>query len=145
MTNTRKHRQTKASRMNAHQATAADFDHLLLALASWVLLGCAVWAVLICVAAVLEVASRGRLAATTWMGCPAGVRRVLLAGLGVALVSTPGAAANTASRSTEGGGAPGSTSKNTLPAPARPDHYPEGGPLGGSERPGRRGECVLAG
>ncbi len=107
--------------MHSDQAPA-PFDHLLLAIASWALLGCVVWAGLICVAAALEVTSRGRLAATTWVGCPPALRRVLLSSLGVALVSAPGAAPATltASRLTDGSGVSGSAERRTLPVPARP-------------------------
>ena len=63
-----------------------EYDDLLLALAAWVLLGCAAWAVAIGVAAVVETTSSGRLRATAWVGCPRSLRRLLLTGLGVALV-----------------------------------------------------------
>jgi hypothetical protein len=64
----------------------SEYDDLLLALAAWVLLGCAAWAVVIAVAAVVEAATAGRLPATAWVGCPPSLRRLLLTGLGVALV-----------------------------------------------------------
>ena len=86
-----------------------EYDDLLLAVAAWVLLGCAAWAVLIGIAAVVETTSAGRLRATTWVGCPASLRRVLLAGLGVALVGA-GPLQPSATASSE---AP-------LPVPARP-------------------------
>jgi hypothetical protein len=87
----------------------AEYDVLLLALAAWVLLGCAAWAVLIGIAAVVEAASAGRLPVTAWVGCPRSMRRVLLAGLGVALVGA-GPLQSSATASIE---AP-------LPVPARP-------------------------
>jgi hypothetical protein len=62
------------------------YDDLLLALAAWVLLGCAAWAMAIVVAAVVETTSSGRFRATAWVGCPPSLRRLLLTGLGVALV-----------------------------------------------------------
>ena len=62
------------------------YDDLLLALAAWVLLGCAAWAVAIGAAAVVETTSSGRLPATAWVGCPRSLRHLLLTGLGVALV-----------------------------------------------------------
>ena len=68
------------------QPAGSEYDALLLALAAWVLLGCAAWAVLIGIAAVVETASAGRLPATAWVGCPRSLRRLLLTGLGVALV-----------------------------------------------------------
>jgi hypothetical protein len=87
----------------------SEYDDLLLALAAWVLLACAVWAVVIAVAAVVETTSSGRLPATAWVGCPRSLRRLLLTGLGVALVGAgPVQPAATAS-----GQAP-------LPVPARP-------------------------
>jgi len=63
-----------------------DYDELLLATAAWVLLGCAAWAMAIGVAAVVETSSSGRLRATALVGCPRSLRRLLLTGLGVALV-----------------------------------------------------------
>jgi nucleoid-associated protein YgaU len=107
--------------MNAQHPPTQGFGQLLVSLASWLLLGCAVWALLICVAAALEATSRGRLRATTWVGCPPALRRCLLAGLGVALVHAPSAAPATipASRSTEGCGMTG-TARQRLPVPARP-------------------------
>ncbi|MET0838243.1 MAG: hypothetical protein ABWY19_05635, partial [Marmoricola sp.] len=66
-----------------------SFDDLVEALAAWLLVGCAAWVVAIGVAALVEAASRGRLPATTWVGCPHGVRRLLLGGLGVALAVSP--------------------------------------------------------
>jgi len=87
----------------------SEYDALLLALAAWVLLVCAAWAVLIGIAAVVETTSAGRLPATAWVGCPRSLRRVLLTGLGVALVGT-GPLQATATASAE---AP-------LPVPARP-------------------------
>jgi len=87
----------------------SEYDALLLALAAWVLLGCAAWAVLIGLAAVVETTSAGRLPATAWVGCPRTLRRLLLTGLGVALASA-GPLQSSASASAE---AP-------LPVPARP-------------------------
>ena len=88
---------------------SSQYDALLLALAAWVLLGCAAWAVVIGVAAVVETTSAGRLPATAWVGCPRSLRRLLLAGLGVALVGA-GPLQSSATASAE---AP-------LPVPARP-------------------------
>ena len=87
----------------------SEYDDLLLALAAWVLLGCAAWTVVIGAAAVVETASSGRLAATTWVGCPHSLRRLLLTGLGVALVGV-GPVQQQASASAQ----------PTLPVPARP-------------------------
>ena len=96
---------TEALRHPAHPG----YDALLLALAAWVLLGCAAWAVVIALAALVETTSAGRLPATVWVGCPRSLRRFLLTGLGVALVGAgPVQPAATAS-----GHAP-------LPVPARP-------------------------
>jgi len=91
-----------------HPAGSA-YDDLLLALASWVLLGCAVWAVAIGAAVVAEAASSGRLPATAWVGCPRPLRRFLLAGIGIALV---GAGSVQASAS--------ASAQPPLPVPARP-------------------------
>ena len=91
------------------------FDDLLVTLAEWLLLGCAAWVTAIGVAALVEAASRGRLPATTWVGCPRAVRRLLLGGLGVALAVSPGAAFATGS-SREPAGPPPDLG---LPVPAR--------------------------
>jgi hypothetical protein len=88
---------------------SSEYDALLLAVAAWVLLGCAAWAMLIGIAAVVETTSAGRLPATAWVGCPRSLRRLLLAGLGVALVGA-GPLQPSATASAE---AP-------LPVPARP-------------------------
>ena len=85
------------------------YDALLLALAAWVLFGSAAWAMLIGIAAVVEATSAGRIPATAWVGCPRSVRRLLLTGLGVALVGA-GPVQTSATASAE---AP-------LPVPARP-------------------------
>jgi hypothetical protein len=85
------------------------YGDLLLAGAAWVLLGCAAWAVVIAVAALVETTSCGLLPATAWVGCPRPLRRLLLTGLGVALVGTgPVQPAATAS------------DHAPLPVPARP-------------------------
>ena len=91
------------------------FDDLLVTLAEWLLLGCAAWVTAIGVAALVEAASRGRLPATTWVGCPRAVRRLLLGGLGVALAVSPGPAIATGS-SREPAGPPPDLG---LPVPAR--------------------------
>lgn len=88
-----------------------EFGDLLVTGAAWALGLGAVWALLICAAAILEVTSSGRLAFTGRLGCPAPARRALLAGLGVALASGGGVVAGpVAARS----GPP------DLPVPARP-------------------------
>ena len=63
--------------------THRDFGDLLTLGAVWLLLAGGVWATLVLLALLLEAGSRGRVRAT-WV-CPAGVRRVLLPTLGVAL------------------------------------------------------------
>src|SRR6476660_5459459 len=70
--------------------SGTSFEDLLVSLAEWLLLGCAAWVTAIGVAALVEAASRGRLPATRWVGCPRAVRRLLLGGLGVALAVSPG-------------------------------------------------------
>jgi LysM domain len=88
---------------------SSRYDDLLLALAAWVLLGCGAWAVVIGIAAAVEATSAGRLPATAWVGCPRSLRRLLLTGLGVALVGAgPLQSSATAS------------AKAPLPVPARP-------------------------
>lgn len=104
--------------MDSHPDT---FDDLLFAVSWWLLMGCAAWSVLICAAAVLEAMSRGRLRATTWVGCPPMLRRLLLAGLGVALASVPGQAAAVSAQRGPGVADPyGAAAQQTLPVPARP-------------------------
>lgn len=78
--------------------------------ARWLLVLCACWAVVLVLAAALEVLSRGRLPATSWVGAPPCVRRALLAALGLALVGVPGVAGATAT-------SPGGL---RLPVPERP-------------------------
>ena len=82
------------------------YDDLLVALAGWVLKGCAVWAVLVLAGAAVEAASAGRVRATSWVATPPAVRRALLAALGVLLV----------------GAAPGpvAAARGPLPVPVRP-------------------------
>jgi nucleoid-associated protein YgaU len=103
------------------QSAAPSFDHLLLGLAQWVLAGCAVWACLILVAAVVEASTRGRVLATTWVATPPVVRRLLLAGLGVVLV---GGVPGPVSAAMTGGAiprpAPLPTTRPALAVPARP-------------------------
>jgi nucleoid-associated protein YgaU len=98
-----------------HQPSGASFADLLVLLATWLLLGCAAWVAAIAVAAVVEAASRGRVRATTWVGCPAAVRRLLLGGLGVALSVSPAPALATGSSPEP----PDSASTLGLPVPAR--------------------------
>jgi len=91
-----------------HPASSA-YDDLLLALAAWVLLGCATWAVAIGAAAVVESTTAGRLPATAWVGCPHSLRRLLLTGLGVALVGAGPVQAQASA-----------SAQPPLPVPARP-------------------------
>ena len=99
------------------------FDELLVTGATWALALGAAWALLVLAAAVVEVVSDGRLALTTRLGCPATLRRVLLAGLGVVLASggavavVPVAAAPAPFSPRSGAGALDSSG---LPVPARP-------------------------
>lgn len=105
------------------------FDDLMTAAGAWLLLGCAGWSVLICGAAALEAVTEGRLRATRWVACPPTLRRALLAGLGVALVTTPVQAQTVhASRAT----AAKAPTRTTTPEPGLP--VPER-PLGGASRP----------
>jgi hypothetical protein len=97
------------------------YADLLAALAAWLLVGCAGWWLSICAAATLESLSSGRLRATSWVGCPSFARRLLLAGLGVALV---------------GAGPAHADATATLPVPARPLGGPAEGPVALVVRPG---------
>lgn len=97
------------------------FDELLFEASWWLLVGCAAWSVLICVAAVVEAVSRGRLRATTWVGCPPALRRLLLAGLGVALASVPPLGQAVAAQRGPGVVDPqAAAAQQALPVPARP-------------------------
>ena len=111
--------------MNEHLRTAA-FDDLLVTAATWLIGGCLGWAALICAAAVLEALTAGRLRATTWVGCPPSLRRVLLAGLGVALASAPTSSFATTPAAVR--------SERPLPVPAR---------MSGASGPASTGEVVV--
>jgi hypothetical protein len=91
-----------------HPAGSA-YDDLLLAVAAWVLVGCGAWTLAIVVAAVLEATSSGRFRATAWVGCPPALRRLLLTGLGVALVGSGPVQAHASA-----------AEQSPLPVPARP-------------------------
>lgn len=82
-------RTTYESRHLRPSVEAAPFADLLTWLAAWLLLGCAVWSTSVGAAALVESASRGRLRATSWVGAPRVLRRLVLGGVGVALVATP--------------------------------------------------------
>ena len=105
--------------------TAPGFADLLTAFAAWLLVGCAGWSSLISAAALVEATTSGRVHATAWVACPRSLRRLLLAGVGVALVSgaagQPPVAATLSSsaRGTPAGG-PAPAWQQTLPVPARP-------------------------
>ena len=98
--------------------TSDPFGQALVALASWLLLACAAWAALLLAAAVVEVATSGRLRATTWVGCPVALRRVLLAGLGAVLAG--GAVPAHATHASPGARTGGDSGQVSLPVPARP-------------------------
>ena len=100
---------------------SVNFDDLLTAGATWLLIGSAGWLALILGAAALERATAGRLRATSWVGCPPALRRVLLTGLGVALATSPAQAAMSTPGSSGGTTAGAGTSATQgLPSPARP-------------------------
>ncbi len=104
---------------------ALGFADLLTALAAWLLVGCACWSTMISAAALVEATTAGRVRATAWVGCPRSLRRVLVAGVGVALVSgvpgpTPVLATATASDSANPSGRPAASWHQGLPVPARP-------------------------
>jgi hypothetical protein len=101
------------------------YDDLLTALAAWLLVGCAAWSMLICVAALVETATAGRFRATAWVGCPPSLRRLLVTGIGVALVSgVPGQSAldavNVESPTVTSTRGPATSWQRSLPVPARP-------------------------
>jgi hypothetical protein len=97
------------------------FDDVLVTGAWWLLVGCACWSLLVCAAVTLEAATSGRLRASVWVGCPPSWRRALLAGLGVALATSPchGAAASSGLRSRDPADHHRAASL-PLPVPARP-------------------------
>lgn len=111
-----------------------SFNDLITGAGACLLVGCAAWSVLICIAALLEAVTAGRLRATSWVGCPPAVRQALLAGLGVAIVATPvqaqsipGSRATTTRPSTGSFTGPfigpftgTTTPEPALPVPARP-------------------------
>ena len=75
------------------RAGAASYDELLAGLAGWVLVGCALWASLWVLAALVETVSDGRLPALGWVGAPTRLRPVLLAVVGLLLTGVPAHAA----------------------------------------------------
>ena len=91
-------------------SSTTAYADLLVVGAQWLLLLCAAWAGVLLAAAALEVLTRGRLAATTWVGAPPRVRRALLAAVGLVLVGVPGVA----------GATPPSPGGARLPVPERP-------------------------
>lgn len=72
---------------------ARSYDRLLADLAGWVLVGCALWAALWVLAALVETVSDGRLPALGWVGAPTQVRPVLLTVVGLVLAGAPAHAA----------------------------------------------------
>ncbi len=100
------------------------FGDLLVTGATWALVLAVAWGVLVLASALLEVASDGRLALTARVGCPQGVRRLLLTGLGVllagggAIVTGPASATPPPRDPGRPGQEPGRAV--TLPVPARP-------------------------
>ena len=107
------------------QPAAPGFADLLTALAAWLLVGCACWSTLISAAALVETMTAGRVRATAWVGCPSSLRHVLVAGIGVALVSgvpgpTPVSAMVAASEKGASAGRPAPSWQQVLPVPARP-------------------------
>jgi hypothetical protein len=66
---------------------STTFDGLVVRLALVALLGAAAWGVVIAAALAVEVLSRGRVTLARRVGCPAGLRRVVLVACGVAVVA----------------------------------------------------------
>jgi len=99
------------------QPAALTFGELLTTGSTWVLLTVAVWAVALGIAATCEVCTSGRLRVTAWVPCPAGVRRGVLAVLGLVLagVGASGHAVAAAAPDTGRGAGPAA-----LPVPERP-------------------------
>lgn len=105
-----------------------SFDELLRQAAGWLLWAAACWGLLIFLAATLEVLSRGRLRATTWVGAPAPLRRLLFAALGAAIASVPGqtwatsspGASEPSSGSCSGAQTRGPAATDPLAIPVRP-------------------------
>ncbi len=102
-------RQTAAWRL----AATRTFDDLLVAGAAWAMVLAAGWAAVVLAAAVIEVASSGRVALTSRLGCPGVARRALLSALGVVLAGGAALAAAPVS-------ATPTPSSPTLPVPVRP-------------------------
>jgi hypothetical protein len=104
-----------------------SFGDLLVSGASWALALGGVWTAVIVAAALLEVASSGHLALTAHTGCPAPVRRALLAGLGIVLASAGAVVAGPSSAAPAALGQPGHGQLG-LPVPARPIDSPRAVP-----------------
>ncbi len=100
------------------------FEVLLTTTAWWLLAGCGCWAALICLAALVEAGSGGRLRATVWVGCPPALRRTLLTVIGVVLVVDPGSASASAVTSAATSGIAARSRhpayEEALPVPERP-------------------------
>lgn len=64
---------------------SARFADLLAAAGAWLLLACAVWWAVCCLAVAAEVLTSGRVRAAAWTGCPATLHRLVTAALGLAL------------------------------------------------------------
>ncbi len=104
---------------------APGFPDLLTALAAWLLVGCSCWSTVISAAALVETTTAGRVRATVWVGCPPALRRLLVAGIGVALVSgvsgqTQAVTKATSSVTWTSSGRPTPAWQQGLPVPARP-------------------------
>ena len=92
------------------------YDSLLVTLATYVLAGCLLWALLIAVAGLVEVGTAGRVRAMSWVATPPGMQRAILAVLGVALAGgLPGPVSAAATASVVGA----AQRPSPLPVPAR--------------------------
>jgi hypothetical protein len=122
--------------MHLGQDTVPTFDDLLTTGSTWLLVALAAWTLTLGIAATCEVCTSGRLRATALVPCPAGLRRGVLAALGVAIgtlgvVTLPAAAVATPAGASTGGRGAGPA---TLPVPERPD----GGVAPTAPAPGER-------
>ena len=112
---------------------APGFPDLLMALAAWLMVGCACWSTVISAAALLEATTTGRVRATVWVGCPPALRRLLVAGIGAALVSgvpgqTQAVTVATTSLTWASSDRPAPAGQRALPVPARPVGRPSPSP-----------------
>ena len=113
---------------------STTFAGLVVRLAAGTLAVAVAWAVLIAAALVVEACSRGRVALSLRVGCPAGLRRMVLAACGVAVVAGAATAPSYATGERD--------ALDGLPLPDRPTGRLVPAPAAPHVHVVRRGECL---